>query len=150
MPYHVHPLISESGLAEARQELGTSLPRILGYFREDGIASLSAIERAMRDRDPAAMVLPAHKLKGESRQLGGERLTELALYLEMTARRCIEERAALPDELAPHARALRPLFHETITQIERVLTAAAAAPAIPPRARPGTPGQRPVFGRRAF
>jgi HPt (histidine-containing phosphotransfer) domain-containing protein len=153
MPYRDHPLIGESDLAAARRELGQALPRILGYFRQDGIASLSAIERAMQSANPTAMVLPAHSLKGESRQLGAERLGELAQHLEITARRCIEDRTDLPTDLAEHVRDLRPLFHETIVQLERMIgtpdAPASVAAVISQRPRPLTSLQRPVFGRRA-
>ncbi|MFT3965652.1 MAG: Hpt domain-containing protein [Sphingobium sp.] len=146
MPYHHLPLISETGLASARRELGTALPRILGYYRQDGAASISAIESAMQTRNPTAMVLPAHSLKGESRQLGVERLAELAQHLEMTARQCIEDRISLPDELATDVRALRGLFHETVAHLERAVGHDAA---VATRPRASGASQRPVFGRRA-
>ena len=154
MPYHHHPLISEIGLATARRELGPALPRILGYFRQDGIASLSAIENAMHGSNATAMVLPAHSLKGESRQLGAERLGELAQHLEMTARRCIEERTELPGTLIEDVRSLRSLFHETMVTLERAIGTEGQAPApipaaAPPRPRIVAPPQRPIFGRRA-
>ncbi|CAN5291705.1 hypothetical protein BH10PSE13_BH10PSE13_26420 [soil metagenome] len=154
MPYHNHPLISETGLATARRELGPALPRILGYFQQDGLASLSAIEKAMQAGNATAMVLPAHSLKGESRQLGAERLGELAQHLEMTARSCIEERTELPGALIEDVRGLRPLFHETMLTLERAIGTEAQAPApvpaaSPPRPRIVAPPQRPVFGRRA-
>src|SRR3546814_10782947 len=50
--------------------LGASFVRILGYFHEDGVKSVAAIEAAMRRADSAALVLPAHTLKGESHQFG--------------------------------------------------------------------------------
>ena len=35
---------------QARAELGADFVRILGYFREDGVKSVAAIEEAMRAR----------------------------------------------------------------------------------------------------
>lgn len=153
MPFHHLPLLNEPQLAAARRELGPAFPAILGYFRQDGLICLGAIENAMRDSNPTAMVRPAHKLKGDSRQVGAECLSELALHIEMTARRCIEERDALPGDLAKDVQTLRPLFHDTTVQIERVITAetsALANVATPSRQRPAVLGQRPIFGRRAL
>ena len=61
------PLVNGAAFAQARTELGGNFIRILGYFREDGVKSVSQIEEAMRAHSAAAMVLPAHTLKGESR-----------------------------------------------------------------------------------
>src|SRR3546814_11415523 len=62
-------------IAQVRRELGAGFVRILGYFREDGIKSVSAIEDAIRRRNAPALVIPAHTLKGEARQFGAERLS---------------------------------------------------------------------------
>lgn len=145
MPHHHLPLIKDTDLASARRELGTALPRILGYYQQDGISLIASIEAAMHKRDAAAMVLPAHSLKGESRQLGVGRLAEQLLHLEMTARQCIEDREALPDALAGDVQSLRALFHETISYLQRWLDSEALAPRPYPLAR----AARPVFGRRA-
>ncbi len=147
MPYRNLPLISEPDLATARRELGPALPRILGYYRQDGVSSIHVIENAMQARNATALVLPAHSLKGESRQLGAHRVAELSQHLENTARRCIEERTDLPDTLADDVRGLRSLFHETITLLERTIGGdAPAAPVVRPRVSGAA--QRPVFGRR--
>ncbi len=147
MSLHDLPLVDTVDLAIARRELGAALPRILGYYLQDGTASIVAIENAMQSRNAAALVLPAHSLKGESRQLAATRVAELALHLEMTARRCIEERTDLPETLADDVRELRPLFRETVTLLQHVAEdEAPAAPLLRPRAPGGA--QRPVFGRR--
>jgi HPt (histidine-containing phosphotransfer) domain-containing protein len=145
MPYRNLPLISEVDLTTARRELGPALPRILGYYRQDGVGSILAIENAMQARNATALVLPAHSLKGESRQLGAERVAELSQHFEMIARRCIEERTDLPETLGNDVRILRPLFHETVTLLERMV-GDGSAPVLP---RTTTTPRRPVFGRRA-
>lgn len=101
-----------------RNELGPGFIRILGYFREDGVKSISLIEQAMRDHDTAALVVPAHTLKGESRQLGAETLGELAELIESTARLCIETHR-FPDELVPQVVELRKLFDQTLAAFEQ-------------------------------
>lgn len=134
------PVVDAGALATAQEELGSALPRILSYFRQDGVASLTAVEDAMAQHDPAVMVRPAHTLKGEARQFGAARLAEMALHLEMTARRCVEAQVALPDDLARDVAALRPCFHETVGELERRVT----PPAPPPLAL----APRRAFGRR--
>lgn len=117
----------------ARSGLGSGFVRILGYFREDGIKSVAEIEQAMREGNAAALVLPAHTLKGEARQFGADRLASLAEDIEMFARECVEHRSS-PDEYVPHVVALRTLFTETLDELER-------------EANPLVQRQRPAFGR---
>lgn len=101
-----------------RAQLGAAFVRILGYFREDGIKSVAAIEEAMRARDARGLVMPAHTLKSEARQFGAERLGALAEDIEMFARSCVESRIS-PDEYLPRVVNLRPLFEETLGALER-------------------------------
>ncbi|TXC68104.1 Hpt domain-containing protein [Sphingorhabdus soli] len=119
----------------ARSGLGGGFVRILGYFREDGIKSVAAIEQAMREKNAAALVLPSHTLKGESRQFGADRLASLAEDIEMFARECVEDRSP-PDEYLQKVVALRPLFEETLDALET-------------EANPLVQRQRPAFGRSA-
>ncbi|HEU0134571.1 MAG TPA: Hpt domain-containing protein [Allosphingosinicella sp.] len=101
----------------ARSELGAGFARILSYFREDGEKAVARIEAAMHARDTAGLVLPAHTMKSEARQFGAEPLGALAEEIEFTARRAIELRL-FPDELIPAVARLRPLYLETMTQLE--------------------------------
>jgi histidine phosphotransfer protein HptB len=112
------PLVNWTSFQQARTELGANFVRILSYFREDGIKSVSQIEEAMRAQNAAALVLPAHTLKGESSQFGAEPLSELAETIEMTARGCVE-RHDRPDAALEHVVALRPLFEATLALLER-------------------------------
>ena len=101
-----------------RSELGPGFIRILNYFKEDGTKSVAQIEQAMRDENTAALVLPAHTLKGESRQLGAEPIAKIAELIETTARLCIETHR-FPDELVPQVVELRRLFNETVELFEK-------------------------------
>jgi HPt (histidine-containing phosphotransfer) domain-containing protein len=100
-----------------RAQLGASFVRILGYFREDGTKSVAAIESAMRDGNATGLVIPAHTLKGESRQFGAEKLALLAEEIEVFARQCVE-RQLPPDEYLPKVVKLRPLFEATLAALE--------------------------------
>ena len=101
-----------------RTQLGAAFVRILGYFREDGTKSVAAIEEAMRARDARGLVMPAHTLKSEARQFGGERLGALAEDIEMFARHCVEAQLS-PEEYLPHVVTLRTLFEQTLEALER-------------------------------
>lgn len=103
---------------KSRTELGPGFIKILSYFKEDGVKSIAQIEQAMRDENTTALVLPAHTLKGESRQLGAEPLATIAELIETTARFCIESRR-FPDELVPQVVELRRLFDDTVALFEK-------------------------------
>jgi histidine phosphotransfer protein HptB len=127
-------LVNWTELARTRSELGTAYLRILGYFREDGVKSINAIEEAIRTRNATALVTPAHTLKGEAAQFSAHRLSAMAETIEMTARRCVETREA-PDELIETVVALRPCFTETMALLDRDANPLAAR-------RPGSFGRR--------
>jgi len=103
---------------KSRTELGPAFIRILSYFREDGVKSVQQIEQAMHDQNTTALVIPAHTLKGEARQLGAEPVAKLAELIESTARLCVETHR-FPDELVPQVVELRKLFNETVEQFEK-------------------------------
>jgi HPt (histidine-containing phosphotransfer) domain-containing protein len=103
---------------KSRTELGPGFIRILSYFKEDGVKSIAQIEQAMHEQNTAALVIPAHTLKGESRQLGAEPLAKIAELIESTARFCIETHR-FPDELVPEVVELRKLFNETIELFDK-------------------------------
>ncbi len=100
-----------------RTQLGANFVRILGYFREDGTKAVALIEAAMRDRNAAALVLPAHTLKGEARQFGADTLALLAEDIEAFARRCVEYQQS-PEEYLPKVVQIRPLFEATLAILE--------------------------------
>ncbi|QTD55695.1 Hpt domain-containing protein [Parasphingorhabdus cellanae] len=110
-------LIDWAVYSETRSSLGPDFVRILGYFREDGTQSIVKIEAAMRSKDAAQIIMPAHKLKGESMQFGAIRLAAVAELIEMTARKCVEHHEA-PDEIIEQVVGLRPLFEETLPILE--------------------------------
>ena len=103
---------------KSRAELGPGFIRILSYFKEDGVKSIAQIEQAMHDQNTTALVMPAHTLKGESRQLGAEPIAKIAELIETTARLCIETHR-FPDELVPEVVELRRLFNATVELFDK-------------------------------
>ncbi len=110
-------IVDWAKFAQMRSELGASFVRILGYFREDGEKAVAKIEEAMHRRDAAAFVLPAHTMKAEARQFGAEPLAALAEQIELAGRRALESRL-FPDDILPQVAQLRPLYGQTIDQLE--------------------------------
>ena len=103
---------------KSRTELGPGFIRILSYFREDGMKSVTQIEEAMREQNTVGLIIPAHTIKGESRQFGAEPLATVAELIENTARLCVETHR-FPDELVPEVVKLRKLFNETIELFDK-------------------------------
>jgi HPt (histidine-containing phosphotransfer) domain-containing protein len=126
---------------KSRTELGPGFIRILSYFKEDGTKSIAQIETAMREQNTTALVLPAHTLKGESRQLGAEPLAKVAELIESTARFCIEN-GRFPDELVPEVVQLRRLFDQTVELFDK------ATNPLMTRAAPGGFGRK--VGNQGF
>jgi HPt (histidine-containing phosphotransfer) domain-containing protein len=130
---------------KSRAELGPGFIRILSYFREDGAKSLAAIEQAMHEQNTVALVIPAHTLKGESRQFGAEPLAAVAEKIETTARFCIETHR-FPDELVPDVVELRRLFNRTVELFDKAVNPLQSRP----QAGPGGFGKKVAnqgFGR---
>ncbi|MEY3939837.1 MAG: hypothetical protein RLZZ604_297 [Pseudomonadota bacterium] len=110
-------LIDWKAFGETRNLLGAGFVRILGYFLEDGTKSVAAIEEAMRLKDSAKLVMPAHTLKGEAWQFGANRLALLAEEIEVAARHYVEIQID-PSELVEKVVHLRPLFEATVLALE--------------------------------
>ncbi len=111
-------LVDWAEFDSVREELGSNFARILRYFSEDGVKSVEAIEKAIREKMTAALIVPAHTLKGESLQFGAVRLSMIAEKIEMTARHLVEIQQT-PEELVPEAAELRPAFKETMESLEK-------------------------------
>lgn len=131
-------VVNWTTFGQTRSLIGNDFSKILGYYRDDAAKCVVAVEQAYKLRDAVAMVRPAHTLKGDSLQFGGEAIGKLAEHIEHSARRCVEEHSA-PDSLDVEILRLRPLLIETLGQFERELQKTAAA----------VPARRPGFGRKA-
>ncbi len=138
MNHQPDDIIDWKTFTETRNLLGAGFVRILGYFREDGTKSVAAIEEAMRLKDSAKLVLPAHTLKGESWQFGADKLAMLSEEIEVAARHYVEIHQD-PSELVEKIVELRPIFEATLAALE-----AEASPLVD--RRPSTLSQRNALG----
>jgi HPt (histidine-containing phosphotransfer) domain-containing protein len=135
-------LIDWKVFSETRNLLGAGFVRILGYFRDDGIKSVAAIEEALRLKDSAKLVMPAHTLKGEAWQFGAHGLALLAEEIEVAARHYVEIQTD-PSELLEKIVQLRPMFEETLAALE-----AEASPLV--ERKPASAGQRNALGGMSY
>lgn len=127
-------VVNWTAFGQTRDLIGADFTKILGYYRDDAAKCVVAVEQAYKLRDAVGMVRPAHTLKGDSLQFGGEAIGRLAEHIEHSARRCVEEHSA-PDALDVEILRLRPLLLETLAQFERELRKTAPAAVAPaPRA----------------
>jgi histidine phosphotransfer protein HptB len=120
-------IINWKSFSDTRLLMGDGFIRIMGYFREDGMKSVAEIEQAFRNLDSAKMVMPAHTLKGESWHFGAEKLAELTEEIEMTARHYVEIHQD-PSELVRQVASLRPLFENTLAQLDAEISPLAVRP----------------------
>jgi histidine phosphotransfer protein HptB len=117
MPNMDMPLIDWAVFNAARGQLGLAFMRIYGYFKDDAIIAVEAIETAMRSGNGPAMIDPAAALRSAAEQLGAERLAELAEDIELHARACLEAHM-MPDDYVDRVVALRPLLDQTLAEID--------------------------------
>ncbi|WP_341633165.1 Hpt domain-containing protein [Sphingomonas agri] len=118
MSEEAREIVDWAHFERSRSELGPGFIRILSYFKEDGVKSIAQIEEAMREENTPGLVIPAHTLKGEARQLGAEPLAKIAELIETTARFCVETHR-FPDELVPEVVQLRTLFNDTVELFDK-------------------------------
>ena len=118
MSFEGSTLVDWPSFAKTKGELGADFQRILGYFRDDGFKSVTAIEDALRAGNTAGLVIPAHTLKGEARQFGAFPLADLAEKIEYLARDLVESRDT-PETMLEDVVALRPLFTQSLALLER-------------------------------
>ena len=133
-------VVNWTTFGQTRALIGGEFARILSFYREDAAKNVVAVEQAFRARDAVAMVRPAHTLKGDSLQFGGEALGRLAEHIEHIARACVEEHRT-PEELSLDIPRLRPMLIETLGCFERELNAATVTPMRRPAVAAG-------FGRK--
>jgi len=100
-----------------RETLGMHFIRLLGYLRDDGTKSVSAIEAALHSADSSRIVIPAHTLKSEAAQFGADQLSMLAEEIEIASRHYVEIQRD-PSDLTDKITALRPLLENSLSALE--------------------------------
>ncbi|MDA9163262.1 Hpt domain-containing protein [Rickettsiaceae bacterium] len=78
-------------LAEEAKNLMTDrFPTMVSYFLEDTQMYLEEIEKGATEDDPERAISPAHTIKSSAKQLGAERVSEIAKNIEELCRNLVE------------------------------------------------------------
>jgi HPt (histidine-containing phosphotransfer) domain-containing protein len=79
------PVVNKEALLSLKDILGEQYILLLEKFLETTDESVDDMERAMEASDVEALKIAAHSLKGGARQMGADRLGDLAFDLEQKA-----------------------------------------------------------------
>jgi len=77
-------------LAEAKELMGNRFPTMVKYFIEDTNMYMDEIQAAVSSQDANKSLAPAHTIKSSARQLGAERVSEIAKEIEFLSRDIID------------------------------------------------------------
>ncbi|MCQ8182609.1 EAL domain-containing protein [Methylomonas sp. SURF-1] len=77
--------LDHEALSQLHEEIGAAYAKMVRYFLEDAPPQIAQIGQAVRDADLGSLRELAHGLKGAARNLGAEKLAEIARQLEMAA-----------------------------------------------------------------
>lgn len=100
-----------------RDALGAGFMRELSYFREGGLASVEAMERAMRDASAVDLIDPADRLADQARMFGADQLADACEAIAVFGLQCVEHHDT-PEEYLPNVVAVRPLFLQSLAALE--------------------------------
>lgn len=79
-------VLNEQILNEAKDLMKDRFPMMIKYFLEDTEMYLEEIQRAIKSNEIENAVSPAHTIKSSSKQLGAEKLSEIAREIESFTR----------------------------------------------------------------
>ncbi len=83
--------IINTKLAEEAKNLMTDrFPTMVSYFLEDTQMYLEEIEKGASEDDPERAIAPAHTIKSSAKQLGAERVAEIAKNIEELCRNLVD------------------------------------------------------------
>lgn len=70
----------------ARELMGERFPTMVKYFLEDTEMYMSEIEKAIEEKDFARAISPSHTIKSSAKQLGAEKVSDIAKQIEVHSR----------------------------------------------------------------
>lgn len=111
MSNHDMEILNMSIVEEARELMSDRFPMMVQYFLEDTEMYVEEIEKAVRENNAEIAISPAHTIKSSAKQLGAERISEVARHIEELSRDIIEN----GNEDYPH---LASLYEELCAEIE--------------------------------
>lgn len=82
-------IINTNVANEAKELMGARFATMIKYFVEDTQMYLMEIEQGLKDQDAQSILLPVHTIKSSARQLGAERVENVAKEIEFLCREII-------------------------------------------------------------
>lgn len=79
-------IVNLSIVEEAKELMGDRFPTMVKYFLEDTEMYVSEIERGVGEKNAELALSPAHTIKSSAKQLGAERVSDLAKQIEAHCR----------------------------------------------------------------
>jgi len=83
-------IINMKLVEEARDLMNERFPTMVSYFLEDTEMYLAEIERGVNENNPKIAIPPAHTIKSSAKQLGAERVSEIAQNIEELCRNIVD------------------------------------------------------------
>lgn len=81
-------IINSSIVEEAKELMGDRFPTMVKYFLEDTEMYIAEIEASIEDKDFERSISPAHTIKSSAKQIGAERISDIARQIEQFCRDC--------------------------------------------------------------
>jgi len=79
-------IINISIMNEAKELMGDRFVTMVEYFIEDSEGYLAEIEAGIKAKDEQALIPPSHTVKSSAKQIGAERVSEVAKNIESFCR----------------------------------------------------------------
>ncbi len=79
-------VINVSIVEEAKDLMGDRFPTMVKYFLEDTEMYISEIWASIEEKDITMAISPAHTIKSSAKQIGAERISDVARQIEQFCR----------------------------------------------------------------
>lgn len=79
-------LFDLDALAEAKETMKAKFPTMIQYFLEDSESYIAAVKASIEANNVEGIIAPSHTLKSSSRQIGAQRLSNIAKNIESLSR----------------------------------------------------------------
>lgn len=105
---------------EAKDLMGERFPMMIRYFLEDTDMYMAEIDKALKEKNTANALSPAHTIKSSAKQLGVEKVSEAAKKIEFLCREMIESNSEEFDLLEVLYNNLQNEVNEATTKLGKI------------------------------
>lgn len=113
-------IINMQAAKETKQVMGENFSLMIEYFLEDTAMYMNSITEGLASKDAECIKIPAHTIKSSSKQLGADRLSELARQIEYLSTDILEGKAGDFDKLTSLFEELKAAFAEVEPEIKKL------------------------------